>query len=48
MGRSRDDLKPGVRDVYHTVLSYRLGEARVEVIRVIDGRRDLSEIFSEH
>ena len=49
MGRERDDLRPGVRQVvvYPTVLFYRVLREQVEVVRVVDGRRDLAPIFGE-
>ena len=47
IGRARDDLRPGIREVvvYPTVLFYRIVETRIEVVRVVDGRRDLVAIF---
>jgi toxin ParE1/3/4 len=49
MGRERNDLRPGVREivVYPTVLFYRVSGERVEVVRVVDGRRDLGALFTE-
>ena len=49
MGRERDDLRPGVREIviYPTVLFYRVSREQVEVVRVVDGRRDLGALFSE-
>ena len=48
IGRTRDDLRPGIREivVYPTVLFYRLADDRIEIVRVVDGRRDLAAIFS--
>jgi plasmid stabilization system protein ParE len=48
IGRARDDLHAGIREivVYPTVVFYRVAEARIEVIRVVDGRRDLASIFA--
>lgn len=47
IGRTRDDLRSGIREivVYPTVLFYRLSEDHIEVVRVVDGRRDLAAIF---
>lgn len=49
MGRERDDLRPGIREivVYPTVLFYRVSHQRVEVVRIVDGRRDLAALFGE-
>ena len=49
MGRDRDDLKPGIREVvvYPTVLFYRVSREQVEVVRVVDGRRNIAAIFGE-
>ncbi|MGO9006038.1 MAG: type II toxin-antitoxin system RelE/ParE family toxin [Beijerinckiaceae bacterium] len=49
LARSRDDLVPGIRAlvVYPTVLFYRVGTDRVEIVRVVDGRRNLAAIFSQ-
>lgn len=48
LGRSRDDLLPGVRAVvvYPTVIFYRVAEKTVDIIRVVDGRRNFSALFS--
>ena len=49
MGREHDDLKPGIREVvvYPTVLFYRVSCEQVEVVRAVDGRRDIAAIFGE-
>jgi plasmid stabilization system protein ParE len=49
MGRERDDPRPGIREivVYPTVLFYRVSQQRVEVVRVVDGRRDLASRFGD-
>ena len=46
-GRSRDDLLPDLRSIviFPTVLFYRLTPAAVEVVRVIDGRRNIAAMF---
>ena len=47
-GRSRDELRPGMRSVPASphVVFYRVIEDRAEVVRVLDGRRDIEDIFS--
>jgi toxin ParE1/3/4 len=47
MGRERKDLRAGIREivVYPTVLFYRISGDRIEVVRVVDGRRDLAALF---
>jgi plasmid stabilization system protein ParE len=47
MGRERNDLRAGIREiiVYPTVLFYRVSHNRVEIVRVVDGRRDLAKLF---
>ena len=48
-GRSRDELRPGLRSLstYPHIVFYRLQEDRPEIVRVLDGRLDIDEIFSE-
>jgi toxin ParE1/3/4 len=48
-GRSRDEIKVGLRSlaVSPQVVFYRLKDNRPEVVRVLDGRQDLEEIFSD-
>jgi toxin ParE1/3/4 len=48
-GRSRDELLPGLRSfpVKEFVIFYRVGTTHLEVARVVDGRRNLDEIFCE-
>jgi toxin ParE1/3/4 len=47
-GRARDELMPGIWAivVYPTVLFYRVMDERVEIVRVIDRRRNIAAIFS--
>ena len=47
MGRERDDLRAGIRQivVYPTVLFYRVAHDRIQVVRVVDGRRELAALF---
>ena len=46
-GRSRDDLRFGVRSivVYPTVVFYRAGGRSIDIVRVVDGRRNLAAVF---
>jgi toxin ParE1/3/4 len=49
-GRSRDEIQPGLRSVVAKphVVFYRVGaNGSAEVVRVIDGRRDIDAIFDE-
>jgi toxin ParE1/3/4 len=49
-GRSRDELRIGLRclsaDVH--VVFYRLKNERPEIVRVLDGRQDIGEIFADN
>ncbi|MBV9557293.1 MAG: type II toxin-antitoxin system RelE/ParE family toxin [Pseudolabrys sp.] len=47
-GRSRDEVREELRSiaVRPHVIFYRVIDNRVEIVRVIDGRRDIEEIFS--
>ncbi len=49
LGRERADLLPAIRSivVYPTILFYRSGDEAVEIVRVVDGRRNLAAIFRE-
>ena len=48
-GRSREELRPGLRSIAAPphVLFYRVRRAVPEIVRVLDGRRDIEEIFSD-
>jgi toxin ParE1/3/4 len=48
-GRSRDEIRAGLRSLVAglQVVFYRLNEDRPEIVRVLDGRQDIDEIFSE-
>src|SRR4051812_14619145 len=48
MGQARDDLMVGIRRivVYPTIVFYRVAADRVEIVRVVDGRRDFAALFS--
>ena len=47
-GRSRDELRQGLRSlvIYPSVLIYRVHQGKVQIVRVVDGRRDLVALFS--
>ena len=47
IGRERHELSPGLRSfvVGHHVIFYRLSGNDVEIIRVLDGARDLPPLF---
>jgi toxin ParE1/3/4 len=46
-GRARDEVRPELRSIAVAphVVFYRVADGRPEVIRVLDGRRDIEEIF---
>jgi toxin ParE1/3/4 len=48
-GRSRDEIRTGLRSLAATpqIVFYRLKDERPEIVRVLDGRQDIDEIFSE-
>jgi toxin ParE1/3/4 len=48
-GRARDEVRPGLRSLAATpqIIFYRLKDDRPEIVRVLDGRRDIEEIFSD-
>jgi toxin ParE1/3/4 len=47
-GRMRDDIRPGLRSlaVAPQIVFYRFKDDRPEIVRVLDGRQDIEEIFS--
>ena len=47
-GRARNELRPGLRSVVASphVIFYRVKDDLPEVVRVLDGRQDLDEIFA--
>jgi toxin ParE1/3/4 len=47
-GRSRNELRPGLRSIAvgPYILFYRIIDGQPEIVRVLDGRRDLENIFS--
>jgi toxin ParE1/3/4 len=48
-GRSRDEIRAGLRSLVSGphVVFYRLNDDRPEIVRVLDGRQDIEDIFSE-
>jgi toxin ParE1/3/4 len=48
-GRSRDEIRADLRSLAAgpQIVFYRLKDDRPEIARVLDGRRDIEEIFSE-
>lgn len=48
-GRSREEILPGLRSfpVSGFMIFYRIGMTRIEIVRVVDGRRDLDGMFEE-
>jgi toxin ParE1/3/4 len=48
-GRARNELRPGLRSLAVTphIVFYRVASDGPEVVRVLDGRRDLDELFAE-
>ena len=48
-GRTRDEIRPGLRSLAANIqiVFYRLKDDRPEIVRVLDGRRDIEEIFSD-
>ena len=48
-GRARDEIRAGLRSLAATpqIVFYRLNNDRPEIVRVLDGRQDIEEIFSD-
>jgi toxin ParE1/3/4 len=48
-GRARDEVRRGLRSlvVYPHVIFYRVTGSNVDIVRVLNGRRDLAVIFAE-
>jgi len=48
-GRSRDEIRLGLRSMAASphVIFYRVAGMRAEIVRVLDGRRDIDEIFAD-
>ena len=47
IGRSREDLSPGLRSIYfgRYVIFYRISENYIEIARVIHSARDIKRLF---
>lgn len=48
-GRARDELRPGFRSIAASphVVFYRVIDDVPQIVRVLDGRRDIDEIFTD-
>jgi toxin ParE1/3/4 len=48
-GRARDEIRAGLRSLTATpqIIFYRLNNDRPEIVRVLDGRQDIEEIFAD-
>lgn len=48
-GRARDEIRAGLRSLAASpqTVFYRLRDDRPEIVRVLDGRQDIEEIFSD-
>lgn len=48
-GRARDEVRPGLRSfvAHPNVIFYRMRQDVVEIVRVLDGRRDIDSIFDQ-
>jgi len=48
-GRARDEIRAGLRSLAAApqIVFYRLKGDRPEIVRVLDGRQDIEEIFSD-
>jgi toxin ParE1/3/4 len=48
-GRARDEIRPKLRSIAVSphVIFYRVRNDAAEIVRVIDGRQDLDEIFAQ-
>ena len=46
-GRSRDELRPGIRSMATEphIIFYQLSQDGIEIVRVLHGRRDIDSIF---
>ncbi len=49
IGRTRDEVREGLRSLAASphVVFYRLIDETTEIVRVLDGRQDIEDIFSE-
>jgi toxin ParE1/3/4 len=48
-GRTRDEIRTGLRSLATSpqVIFYRLKGDRPEIVRILDGRQDIEEVFSD-
>lgn len=48
-GRARDEIRAGLRSLAAApqIVFYRLKDDQPEIVRVLDGRQDIEEIFSD-
>jgi toxin ParE1/3/4 len=48
-GRARDEVRPGLRSALASphVIFYRIEGDVTQLVRILDGRRDIDEIFSD-
>ena len=48
-GRAREEIRPGLRSVLVTphVVFYRVTNEIAQIVRILDGRRDIEDIFAE-
>jgi toxin ParE1/3/4 len=46
-GRARDEVRPGLRSLatHPNIIFYRIRDGAPEIMRVLDGRRDIDSIF---
>ena len=49
VGRARDEVRPGLRSVLASphVVFYRVNNESAQIVRILDGRRDIEDIFGE-
>src|SRR4051812_45210956 len=49
IGTKRDYIRPGLRTIAegHYVICYRVGERRIEVLRVLHGNMDIEQILAQ-
>jgi toxin ParE1/3/4 len=48
-GRARDEIRPELRSVSVNphVVFYRVSDDTAQIIRILDGRRDIEDIFAD-
>ena len=49
VGRARDEIRPGLRSVLVSphVVFYRVSGETAQIVRILDGRRDIEDIFAD-